>query len=771
MHDPATRHKPPFVYTILLILFPLFINAQSLPQVTFSKPASRYESPVRVALSATPQATIYYTTDGSTPSTASIRYDFPLAISKTTTLRAVAYKNGERSPIATATYLIRESTDYLVAALTIDPSVLHDPQKGWLRDSPQASAEYPYEDANFWSREERRGHLELIESNGRLVHSDVVGVKLFGGMSRTFAQKSFAVAARTALGSEGKIDYRIFPDQPHDKFKHLVFRNAGSDCEKAHCRDALITSLTDELDLEKQSYRPCILYLNGQYWGIYFIRDKINKHFIEYTAQVDDDSLDLLEHQNRLKAGSIRHYNALLHFLANADLSLDANAAELERRMDVPNFLTLHAIQVYIDNHDAGGNIKFWRPQTPEGRFRWILFDTDWGFGLQEELAFKFNTLALHTAVDGPTWPNPPWSTFILRRLLTRPAYREQFLAQLNDLGHTAFAPERVIKRADEFKALLAPEYDRHAQRWTYSKLIWQTHLGRIKTFARERPAYIRKFIQAQYPVGIPATVTITPTGGGAVTLNGHYDLKEAITGTFFTGLPLRLKAQPYTGFVFSHWQVGNQQYTQREWEAFPTATLGEVRAIFKRADHALKDQVQITEIAPNNDVTGDWIELYNASANAVALMGWELRDRKHSFTLPQLRLPAHSYAILCQDSAAFRRVYPRAERIVGNFPFGISKRSENVYLYAENGALIDSLSYQGLAQDSTFVLVRDVAGQLEERLGFGTPGLANDSTRRGRGVPLNILYLLGGLALLFLVARWAWQLRYQAPDSPKGKG
>lgn len=758
MNKTQHTHTYPFITTLILLTVCALSQAQSLPQVAFSKPAGKYEAAVRVALSAAAQAQIYYTTDGSTPSSSASRYDFPLIINQTTTIRAVAYKNGERSPVATATFLIGEDTDYLIAALSLDPSVLNDPQKGWLKDNPKASAEYPYEDANFWSREEKRGHLELIESNGRLVHSDVVGVKLFGGMSRTFAQKSFAVAARTALGSEGKIDYRIFPNRSQDKFKHLVLRNAGSDCEKAHCRDVLINSLVEGIDIEKQSFRPCLLFLNGQYWGIYYIRDKVNKHFIEYSAQIDDDSLDLLEHQNRLKAGSIRPYNALLNFLAEADLTNDALAAELERRMDVANFLTLQAIQIYIDNQDAGGNIKFWRPQTPDGRFRWVLYDTDWGFGLQEELAFQSNTLALHTAPNGPAWPNPPWSTFILRRLLTRPAYRERFIAQLNDMAHTAFAPDRVADYTNDFKDLLTPEYDRHAKRWNYSKLIWQTHLGRIKTFARERPAFMRRFIQAQFEVGDAVRVTITPTGGGAIELNGHYPLKKAITGMFFTKVPLRLKALPYPGFVFAHWQVGEEKYTDRNWEALPDANIGEIRAIFKRADHQLKNQVRITEIAPNNDATGDWVELYNDSPSPIALVGWEIRDRKHTFTFPEVRLPAQSYLIVCQDSTAFRRVYPRATHIVGNFPFGLSKRSETVYLYADNGALIDSVSYHDLSQDSTFVWAL-ADNQWEERIGFGTPG--DDNAHQSRNDSLRYLYLALALGALVLASVVGWRLRY----------
>ena len=281
--------------------------------------------------------------------------------------------------------------------------------------------------ANFWSKKEVACNIEIFEPTGECVYRNLSGFRLFGGMSRLFPQKSMAIVARNRYG-QNRIKHKIFGKGEPDKFKFLVLRNSGSDFGKSHFRDALMTSLVDHWDIEKQAYRPSHVYINGTYWGIYNIREKINRYFIESHSEIDKDSIDLIEHRMSLKKGSRLHYLKMLDFLENNDLSDPVNYAYIKTQMDVQNFMDHQIAQIYFDNRDAGGNIKFWRPQTEDGRWRWILYDTDWGFGLHNNLAYKVNSLKFHTTPDGPNWPNPPWSTFILRKLLENPSFRIAFV-------------------------------------------------------------------------------------------------------------------------------------------------------------------------------------------------------------------------------------------------------------------------------------------------------------------------------------------------------
>ncbi|NUO02983.1 MAG: CotH kinase family protein, partial [Saprospiraceae bacterium] len=371
---------------LLLLLLPLASLRGAAPatdqlDLDFSVPGGFYNSTLEVALSS-PGAEIYYSLDGSMPTQRSQRYQKPIAIRRTTVLRAVAYRGDTRSRFAGQTYFIGEpQSTFPVISLAVTPALLFDAQRGLFMQGSIVDSLWNKPNANFWTRREVPMHVEFFETDGSCVYNSLSGMRLFGGMSRLFPQKSLAIIAREGYG-EDRIRHPVFGKKGPKSFKSLVLRNSGSDWGKTHFRDAFMTSLLDGWDIEKQAYRPAQVYINGKYWGIYNLREKINRYFIASHSDVDKDSIDFLEHRNNLRRGSRQHYSRLLKYLAAHDLSIAENFSWVERQMDVDNFLNYQVAQIYFDNQDAGGNIKYWRPRTPTGRWRWILYDTDWGFSL-----------------------------------------------------------------------------------------------------------------------------------------------------------------------------------------------------------------------------------------------------------------------------------------------------------------------------------------------------------------------------------------------------
>ncbi|MCB0637382.1 MAG: CotH kinase family protein, partial [Lewinella sp.] len=422
---------------------------------------------------------IYYTLDGTTPTAESRRYHHAIMLDETVVLRAVAYRDGQPGRRMGQTYFIAEPRTRLpVVSIAIAPSVLFDPTKGiFVQGQSAVDSLWYLPGANFWTRREFGAQVEIFESDGRSVYNSYSGLRLFGGMSRLFPQKSIALVARHRYG-ETRFRYPIFgPDRP-DRFKYLVLRNSGSDFGKTHFRDALMTGLVADWDLETQAYRPAHVYINGAYWGIYNLREKVNRYFIDsYADEVDKDSIDLLEHYLVRKRGSRGHYQEMLDFLERYDLSVAENYAYLGEQMEIDNFMLYEIAQIYFDNQDAGGNIKYWRPQTPDGRWRWILYDTDWGFGLHDPLAYRNNSLAFHTEPNGPNWPNPPWSTFLLRKLLQNEDFRRLFVNRFADHLNTTFAPARVERFIDSLYLQLLPEMPRHLARWRLNEDRWKAEV------------------------------------------------------------------------------------------------------------------------------------------------------------------------------------------------------------------------------------------------------------------------------------------------------
>lgn len=678
------------------------------PVLTYSREGGYYAAPLTIELYA-PGAEIYYTTNGNQPSRRAIRYTGPISIDQTTVLRAVAYRQGNRSDFTAQTYFIGEpATRMPIVSIGISPYILFDPDQGLFTQGSRAdTARESLPGANFWSRQEVTANIEIYESDGRQVYNSLSGFRLFGGMSRLFPQKSIAIVARGNYGQK-RIRHEIFGKAGKKKFKFLILRNSGSDWGRSHLRDALITSIVKDWNLDLQDYRPAHVYINGHYWGIYNIREKINRYFLASHHDVDKDSLDILEHYMTLKKGSRRHYQRLLAYLQEYDLADPLHYAHVRQQMDIENYIDHQIAQIYFDNRDAGGNIRFWRPQTSDGRWRWILYDTDWGMGLHYSDAAEHNSLAFHTEANGPGWPNPPWSTFLLRKLLDNDAFRAAFINRFADRLNTDLRAEHVLLTLERMYQHLRPEMPRHLDRWRIPEYRWTNDLDRMREFARKRPIHMWQHLQEFFQTGPRHSITLSATAGGHILVNRNLSVgQETYHGYYFRGIPISLQATPNYGYRFVGWEGLDYDATSDDlYLRLPEEGL-QVRAVFEPYQHPMAGKIMINEIAPNNKQTEDWLEIYNHTDKRVALGGYILKDQKNNeFIFPeQTYVGPKDYLVVCEDMEAFRRVFPRAYNVVGNTGFGLNKHEERLELFSHDGAMIDSVAYRLPPTDSLFSL------------------------------------------------------------------
>ncbi|MEZ5057443.1 MAG: CotH kinase family protein [Saprospiraceae bacterium] len=682
------------IYTLVLAcFFSLHAVGQSVMdrtnkvpfEVTYSLRGGFYDEAIQVKLSSLPGAVILYTTNGDEPNSASAkRYSAPISIQENTVLRTVAIRGSERSVSFLESYFIGEPKGtFPIASLAIPPSVLFDPIDGMYRSGPRTiDSLYKKPGANFWTRIEVPAHIQLFEPSGNDWFNSRIGFRIFGGLSRLLPQKSFAIVARKQYGKK-RIKEKVFgPDQPK-KYKYLVFRNSGGDFGHTHFRDALMTSLVDDWDLEKQASTPSHVYINGEYWGIYNIREKVNRHFLQSHSEVDKDSLEIMEHNIERNYGSRKHYFGLLDYLKSHNLKDSVAFDSVATMMDVDNFMNYKIAQIYFDNKDAGGNIKFWRPATPDGKWRWILYDTDWGFGLHRSDAYKENSLAFHTAANGNSWPNPAWSTFILRKLLENEDFRNAFLNRYCDHLNSCFSEKVVLAKIDSFYNLYLPEMPRQLKRWRLSESKWKDEVQVLRDFALNRPAYCRQHLASFFKKEKAVEIQIETLEGGQVYLNQHLHLKPGVfKGFYFKNTLQQIEARPNFGHRFSHWEGIEGDAFNPILDLAIEKDIYKIKAIFEPYRHPLEGKLMINEISCNNNKTEDWIELYNDSDSTIQLHNWILADKKHAIRLPSFLIPPKDYAIICEDSAAFVKVYPNAYGVVGSFNFGLDKREENISLF-----------------------------------------------------------------------------------------
>ncbi len=763
----------PGILPLLLLSLPLlaqrpasvFVSKEETrsekPAIEFVPEGGFHTAPVSVQL-LSPGAAIYFTADGTTPrEDAAHRYTRPFFIDKTTVIRALAVVSGERSYIFSSTYFVNEpETNFPVVSISIAPGTLFDPVSGLFREGPNASdSSWMKPGANFWSRREVSANVEIFEGNGKSVWSNQSGMRIFGGVSRLFPQKSLAIVARERYG-ESRIKHPIFGKKGLKKFKYLVLRNSGSDFGKTHFRDGLMTHLVKDWDLDMQDYRPSHVYLNGEYWGIYNLREKINRYFIAGHHNVDRDSLDLIEHQITRQQGSTLHYRRMLGFMRTHDLANPANYARVNALMEVGNFMDYQIAQIFFDNQDAGGNIKFWRPQTETGRWRWILYDTDWGFGMNDPKAYRNNSLEFHTATDGPTWPNPPWSTFILRNLLKNKDFERRFLNRFADYLNSDLEPGQVLAAIDKFHKRLQPEMPRHLSRWKLKTSTWEREVNVLRTFAKERPAYMRRFLMERFDVGELRKMDMNITHGGQVVLNENVDFRDTFSGYYFEKIPIRLKAMPDLGYRFVRWK--GQEINSESPELMLQLTKPEyaIEAVFEKFDHPLAGKIIINEVSCHNKQSGDWVELFNRSKERVDLQNWILTDSKNEFRFPKYILPPGGYVVVCEDSTDFLKMYPKAQSLIGGLSFGLNKRQEVIQLFSPEAAAVDSVSYVIEPMDTVFsinlllpTLDNGDPGNWEITIGAGSPGAANAYyvSSRIQAVRKIWMQIGGGLGVMLL--------------------
>ncbi len=676
------------------------------PDPSFSHPGGFMTMPADIEIyGAGASDTIWYTTDGSMPGRGTSKYSGPIHLTGSTVIRAVILGSGRmiRKPV-TRSYLFRMAKPTLpTISLSTDPPNFFDWETGIYALGPHAGTDLPNWGANFWQDWERPVHIELFEPDGHLGLDVDAGVKIYGAWSRALPQKSLAFYSRKEYGNP-VFACRLFPDLTFTEYNNFILRNSGNDWNRTMFRDALMGGLLDYSSLDRQAYHPAAVYLNGEYWGLLNIREKINEHYLAAHHGIDPFQIDLLEGGGSPILGNAEHYNSMIDFLTNNSPAQKANYDKVRTYMNVENFMDYQIAEIYFNNTDwPGNNIKFWRPRIPGGRWRWIVYDTDFGFGLYNEAGYAENTLAFALAEDGPGWPNPPWSTFLLRRLLENQDFKNEFINRFADRLNTSFSYPEVLHRINQMSGAIEAELPYHFDRWSqWGEDIetWTTEVETLRKFASNRVSYMRDFIDQQFSnPGINILkMSVSPAQSGSVQLNTLLLKDFPWEGYYFNRIPVRITARPNPGYRFVRWQ-GPVVEPLSSFTAISMNGYSAVKAVFEVDDSGL-NEIVINEIY-YNDPPGfdadDWLELYNHGAATIDLSGWILQDAdtSHRFLIPAgTFIYPNEYLVICSNSEKYKASYPDSPPFAGDFSFGLGSSGDCIKLLTPDSIRVDSVCY-----------------------------------------------------------------------------
>ena len=391
------------------------------------KPGVLTDSIYLTISSPTSGTTIYYTLDGSEPTdTSGIAYTEALYINKTTSLRVRTYKNDMLpSKIITGTYLFAEEArtkcggfSLPIVSLTTNDDYLNDPMIGILvtgKNGISGEKTCVFQRANYNQDWKRSINFEYIV-DGEQVLSQEVEAAVEGGCSRSNNVKSLSLKASKKTGKEN-FAYTFFKDKPKMKHRTIHLRNGGQGFTEIRFRDGLTQSLAKGLNIDYQAYQPVAYYLNGEYMGLMGLRERTNSDYIKTNFGYEEEEIDLVTLSDQLgisaNRGTLDAYNYLVDYLSNNDPGNATYYKEASKLMDMDEYIDYQIFQQFIANTDwPGNNTKMWRLKN-NGRFRWIMFDTDFGLGYQGTNANK-NMIEWCQAIGSTNWGNDdPWMTVI----------------------------------------------------------------------------------------------------------------------------------------------------------------------------------------------------------------------------------------------------------------------------------------------------------------------------------------------------------------------
>ena len=446
---------------------------------------------------------------------------YELSISKNSVIRAAAFRDGYLSgDVATATYLFRsDGVNHALPVVTLvtDPDNLWNSKTGIYATGDQFdpdAASYAdtlksatYYQAKFATEEqvdtiwEKPAAFSLFDDNGKQVFTQNVGIRIAGSFGRGRAQKGFNVIARKEYG-KGSMEYPFFENRPYTEYKAVVLRAGAQDQNRSKIRDELASGLLEGTDINilYQAYRPTVLYLNGEYWGVYFMKEKRNRFFVAQHENTENNvDLAIGKGFKQRSYGDNSDWVSLYEYATSHDLSSAEAYAYVSERMDVDSFRDYMIAEIYNGNTDTY-NFQYYRLKG--GKWKFIFYDFCWGFQSpgHETLAFRM----------GKT-PSDVCSAKLFAAMLQNKGWRDSFCRRFGELLNTAFAPERVSALIEELYGYVEPEIKREREKFNKDTFMgvkqpntnlgtyegFQSEISKLKDFAQRRPEELKRQLQS----------------------------------------------------------------------------------------------------------------------------------------------------------------------------------------------------------------------------------------------------------------------------------
>ncbi|MCQ2283454.1 MAG: CotH kinase family protein [Bacteroidales bacterium] len=509
----------------VMLMLTWSLSAQD-EKVTFSQKGGSYPSAFTLSLSCEqPEHQIRYTLNGNTPTAQSRLYTQPMTLSrelysssniykiqispeeyftcpdsvrKAIVIRAAVFdvQGNCVSDVATNSYFIHaldcNFNQLPVVSICADSMALFSydtgifvPGASWSSDDPEWSGNYNFS-GNEW---ERLINVEYYtpENEG---FNQLAGLRTHGGrQSRYGTQKGIKLYARAEYG-EKNFKYKIFDELSNEKYKRLVLKPFSSPWTDAGVQDWLAGHVARQLDVDAVASRPVVLFINGEYWGIYFLQEKTDERYLENHYDVDPDDVVVIgDWSGTADNGDNGTFLNLFHWMESADMTQETDFAYAEEQIDMNDFIDYMIFELFSANRDwPANNMRCW--QYEMSPWRWLLYDGDACFS-----DLEFDSYANATYVGEEQWPSSSNATLFFRKLIENDTFQQRFIHRVFELSQTCFSYPATSLYLDKIYNIIYTEIEQQSKRFGVptSKQSWQNYMQQLSDFLKKRP---EQFVQ-----------------------------------------------------------------------------------------------------------------------------------------------------------------------------------------------------------------------------------------------------------------------------------
>lgn len=396
--------------------------------------------------------------------------------------------------------------------------------------------------------------------DGQAVINQISGLRIHGGKTRSAAQKTMKLYARSEYGKK-KFEYPFFQAKEQNAYKRLLIRTSMGAWWHTVISDAYAHQLSKGMHFDIQEYQPVIVFLNGEYWGLHELREKIDRFKIGVDHDLDPDNIKVYASWGGVVEGEpdTEYFEFRDGYLAQNDITDPEVYQYVETVFDIENTIDYFFAELFFHNPDwPANNSKMWRSVDFDNRWRWLFYDLDGAFG--EHRVEEKNLEQLLS--EGELYNNnqAEWSTIVIRTLIKNQTFRQQFIERGKWLLQNQFSPSKMLPLLGQIQETYEPELTDHFNRWSNWLTVphWRSNVEReLRQFIIERTCEIEAQMMDFFGIesflnceqdSLPGFVLVPNPTSGELKVN----LKTSASGAYLCRI-----INPLGQVIFEKWILG----------------------------------------------------------------------------------------------------------------------------------------------------------------------------------------------------------------------